>query len=55
MNFSQVSLSTFGNYVKRHDEYLEMRNKLRRAHIFKHYEEYVSEAIGFSIIVGLID
>jgi flagellar protein FlaJ len=54
MNFSQVLLSKLGNYVKRHDKFLEMRTKLRRAHIFKPYEEYVSEAIGISIIVGII-
>lgn len=54
MNFSQLSLSRFGNYVKRHDKYLEMRKKLRSAHIFKPYEEYVSEAIAFSLIAGIL-
>ena len=54
MNFSQFSLLKFGNYVKKHDRYLEMRKKLRTAHIFKPYEEYVSEAITISIIVGVI-
>lgn len=54
MNFSQFSLLKFGNYVKRHEKYLEMRKNLRTAHIFKPYEEYVSEAIVISIIVGII-
>jgi flagellar protein FlaJ len=54
MNFSQVSLSKFGNYVKRHDGYLDMRKKLRTAHIFKPYEEYVSEAIAASLIVAIL-
>ena len=54
MNFSRFSLSKFGNYVKRHDKYLEMRKKLRSAHIFKPYEEYVSEAILFSLIAGVL-
>jgi flagellar protein FlaJ len=53
MNFSQFSVSKFGDYVKRHDKYLEMRNKLRSAHIFKPYEEYVCEAIAASLIVAI--
>jgi len=52
MNFSQVSHSKFGNFVRRHENYLEMRKKLRSAHIFKPYEEYVSEAIGISLVVA---
>lgn len=54
MNFSQFSLSKFGNYVKKHDKYLEMRKKLRSAHIFKPYEEYVSEAIVTSLITAAL-
>ncbi|MDW7725650.1 MAG: type II secretion system F family protein [Candidatus Methanoperedens sp.] len=54
MNFSQFSLLKFGNYVKKHEKYLEMRKKLRTAHIFKPYEEYVSEAIVISIIMAII-
>jgi len=54
MNFSQFCLSKFGNYVKSRDKYLEMRKKLRSAHIFKAYEEYVSEAIAISLIAGAL-
>ncbi len=54
MNFSQFSLLKFGNFVKRHERYLEMRKKLRTAHIFKPYEEYVSEAIVISLIIAII-
>ncbi|CAG0949612.1 hypothetical protein METP3_00128 [Methanosarcinales archaeon] len=54
MNFSQFALLKFGNYVKKHDKYLEMRKKLRNAHIFKPYEEYVSEAIVISLIAGVL-
>ncbi len=54
MNFSQFSLLKFGDYVKRHDKYLGMRKKLRTAHLFKPYEEYVSEAITISLMVAII-
>ncbi len=54
MNFSQFSLLKFGNYVKRHDKYLGIRKKLRTAHIFKPYEEYVSEAITISLITAIV-
>ncbi len=54
MSFSQASLSIFGNFVKRHDNYLGMRKNLRSAHIFKPYEEYVSEAIAISLIVAVL-
>ncbi len=54
MNFSQFSLLKFGDYVKRHDKYLGMRKKLRTAHLFKPYEEYVSEAITISLIIAII-
>lgn len=52
--FSQFALSKFGKYVQKHDRYLEMRKKLRSAHIFKPYEEYVSEAILISSIVAVL-
>ncbi len=54
MSFSQVSLSIFGDYVKKHDNYLGMRKQLRSAHIFKPYEEYVSESIAISLIVAVL-
>ncbi|MCX9074166.1 MAG: type II secretion system F family protein [Candidatus Methanoperedens sp.] len=54
MNFSQFSISRFGNFVKRHDRYLGMRKKLRSAHLFRPYEEYVSEAILFSLIAAAL-
>lgn len=54
MNFSQFALSKFGNYVKGHDRYLDMRKKLRSAHMFRPYEEYVSEAIVYSLIVAFL-
>ncbi|HEY9245453.1 MAG TPA: type II secretion system F family protein, partial [Candidatus Methanoperedens sp.] len=41
-----------GDFVKRHDSYLDIRKKLRSAHIFKPYEEYVSEAILASLVVA---
>lgn len=52
--FSQFALSKFGKYVQKHDKYLDVRKKLRSAHIFKPYEEYVSEAILISSIVAVI-
>ncbi len=54
MNFSQFALSKFGNYVKGQDKYLDMRKKLRSAHMFKPYEEYVSEAIVYSLIIAFL-
>lgn len=54
MNFDQFALSKFGNYVKRHNRYLDMRRKLRSAHIFKPYEQYISEAILYSLIMAVI-
>ena len=54
MNFSQFSLLKFGNYVKRHEKYLGMRKKLRAAHLFKPYEEYVSEVIAISLITAIV-
>jgi flagellar protein FlaJ len=54
MNFSQFSLLKFGNYVKRHEKFLKMRKKLRTAHMFKPYEEYVSEAILISLIMAFL-
>ncbi|VVB96055.1 Type II secretion system (T2SS), protein F [uncultured archaeon] len=53
MNFSQFALAKFGNFVKRHNNYLIIRGKLRSAHIFKPYEEYVSEALIVSLIVAI--
>lgn len=53
MNFSKISLSKFGNYIKKKEKFLEMRKKLRSAHIFKPYEEYVSEAIAASLIIAV--
>ncbi len=54
MNFDTYAHSKFGNYVKRHNRYLDMRKKLRSAHIFTQYEEYVSSAILISLIVATI-
>lgn len=53
MNFNSIALSRFENYVKTHN-YLNIRNKLRSAHIFKPYEEYVSSAILISMIIGFM-
>ena len=49
MNFNQFAFEKFGNFVSRRDKYLKIKYKLRSAHIFKPYEEYVSEAIAISI------
>ncbi len=54
MNFDQYALSNFGNFVKRQDRYRDMRLKLRGAHIFKPYEDYVSSAIAISLIVAIV-
>ncbi len=54
MNFSQFSLSIFGNFVTKHDRYLGMRKKLRSAQIFRPYEEYVAEAITISVIAAIL-
>lgn len=54
MNFCKYALSKFGSFVKRRDKYLDMRLKLRKAHTFKPYEEYVSTAIAASLIVAFI-
>lgn len=54
MNFNQFALSKFENYVKRNDKYLDIRKKLRSARIFRPYEEYVSYAILFSLVVAVI-
>lgn len=53
MSFNHHAYSVFGNFVKRHDRYLEMRRKLRSAHIFRPYEEYVSSAIATSLTVAI--
>ncbi len=54
MNFSQFALARFGNFVKKHDNYyINIRGKLRSAHIFKPYEEYVAEAIVTSLVVAI--
>ena len=53
MNFNQFAFEKFGNFVSRRTKYLKVRNKLRSAHIFKPYEEYVSEAIAISIIAAI--
>ncbi|NOR17978.1 hypothetical protein GQ543_09790, partial [candidate division WOR-3 bacterium] len=53
MNFNEFAFEKFGNFVSRRAKYLKMRNKLRSAHIFKPYEEYVSEAIAISITVAI--
>jgi len=53
MNFNQFAFDKFGNFVSHHDSYLKTRGRLRSAHIFKPYEEYVSEAIAISIIAAI--
>ncbi|MBC2699356.1 MAG: hypothetical protein HF976_13450 [ANME-2 cluster archaeon] len=53
MNFNQFAFDKFGNFVSHHDRYLKTRGQLRSAHIFKPYEEYISEAIAISIIAAI--
>jgi len=54
MEFEQYAFLKFGGFVRRREKYLGMRTKLRKAHIFIPYEEYVSKAIATSIIVGIV-
>lgn len=54
MSFSQFALSKFEGYVKNNKKYLGVRKKLRSAHIFIPYEEYISCAILVSLIVAFL-
>jgi flagellar protein FlaJ len=52
VSFNQYATLMFGNFVKKHDRYQDMKLKLRRVHAFKPYEEYVSTAIATSLLIA---
>lgn len=54
MNFNQFAFSKFGNFVRQHKGYLDMKMKLRSAQIFMPYDEYVSIAIAITLAVAVI-
>lgn len=54
MEFTRLALSLFGDRVRNNEKYSEVRRKLRSAHIFTPYDEYVSTGMLYSLLVAVV-